>query len=476
MRLKKITLNNFRCFESFEVTLHPRLTVFVGENGAGKTAILDGIATALTPVLNYLSSANQRLTGRGIADSDFRVEPAKGRSGKERWKLADFAQVIAETDDGLKWDYWRPSGAKGQEPKAKYGLSELKARLQAISGSYDSSSPALTPVFAYFGAKRGYIEVPERLRESKENYAYPTSALIGALDSLSDFKELLKWFDREEADELRANKGLASDDYVPSLALDAVRETIKTLLDGAYQNPSFNRDHKFVVEPSDGGAPLMVTQLSQGYQSMLALGVDFARRLVLANGHMDYGNLNSVAVALEELKTLGWPDDNTESLPVVPPLIAPAIMLVDEIDLHLHPSWQQRVLDDLMRAFPSTQFIVTTHSPQVISTVRQENIRVFSTDTDGKIVATEPLANPYGQPSGDVLQSVMLVNPQPPVDEKNDLDRLTNLVDQGYYESDEAKDLFRRLEQALGSGHSQLLRLQRSVSRQIFLAQRGSEA
>lgn len=476
MRLKKITLNNFRCFESFEVTLHPRLTVFVGENGAGKTAILDGIATGLTPVLNYLSSANQRLTGRGIADADFRVESTKGRAGKERWRLAEFAQVAVETVDGLMWDYWRPSGSGGQEPNVKYGLTGLKNRLQTLSESYKSSAPALTPVFAYFGARRGYIEVPERLRESKENYEYPTSALIGALDSLSDFKELLKWFDREEAAELRANKGVVGDEYVPSPALDAVRDTIETLLGGAYQNPSFNREHKFVVEPTDGSAPLLVAQLSQGYQSMLALGVDFARRLALANGHMDYGDQNSVAIALEELMTIGWPADVTDNLPVAAPLIAPAIMLVDEIDLHLHPSWQQRVLSDLMRAFPSTQFIVTTHSPQVISTVKRENIRVFSKDADGKIVATEPLANPYGQPSGDVLQSVMLVNPQPPIDEKTDLDRLTNLVDQGHFESDEAIDLFRRLNQSIGPGHPQLLRLQRSISRQTFLAQRGGEA
>jgi predicted ATP-binding protein involved in virulence len=206
---------------------------------------------------------------------------------------------------------------------------------------------------------------------------------------------------------------------------------------------------------------------------MLALGVDFARRLVLANGHMDYGDENSVAIAMEELTALGWPGDVTDNLPTSAPLIAPAIMLVDEIDLHLHPSWQQRVLSDLMRAFPSTQFIVTTHSPQVISTVKRENIRVFSKGTDGRTVATEPLANPYGQPSGDVLQSVMLVNPQPPVDEKSDLDRLTNLVDQGHYASDEAQDLFRRLTQALGPGHPQLLRLQRSANRQTFLTQRG---
>lgn len=74
MRLKKVTLKNFRCFENLELDLHPRLTVIVGKNGGGKTAILDGLALGLSPVLRYLSSANQRLTGVGIKDTDFRIE------------------------------------------------------------------------------------------------------------------------------------------------------------------------------------------------------------------------------------------------------------------------------------------------------------------------------------------------------------------------------------------------------------------
>ena len=61
MRLKKVALKNFRCFDTLELELHPRLTVIVGENGAGKTAILDAIASALSPVVTQLSSANQRL-------------------------------------------------------------------------------------------------------------------------------------------------------------------------------------------------------------------------------------------------------------------------------------------------------------------------------------------------------------------------------------------------------------------------------
>ena len=87
MYLKRITLKNFRCFESIDIDLHPQLTVLVGVNGAGKTAILDGIAAGLSPVLRYLSSANQRLSaaGAGIRDTDFRLVPSGKKSGRERW-------------------------------------------------------------------------------------------------------------------------------------------------------------------------------------------------------------------------------------------------------------------------------------------------------------------------------------------------------------------------------------------------------
>ena len=144
-------------------------------------------------------------------------------------------------------------------------------------------------------------------------------------------------------------------------------------------------------------------------------------------------------------------------------------MLIDEVDLHLHPSWQQRVLRDLMRAFPNTQFIVTTHSPQVLSTVRRENIRVLGPDSSGNLIATEPLARTYGEPSGDVMQSVMLVDPQPPVAEKADLQRLTEWVDQGRYQDEAAVRLLSQLTQALGEQHPQLQRLRRSIQRQEAL-------
>ncbi|OCX69003.1 hypothetical protein A6M27_14520 [Acidithiobacillus thiooxidans] len=186
---------------------------------------------------------------------------------------------------------------------------------------------------------------------------------------------------------------------------------------------------------------LEVGQLSDGIRNVIAMVGDIAFRAVQLNAHLG---------ARAALETSG-------------------IALIDEVDMHLHPSWQQVILKGLREAFPRIQFIVTTHSPQVLSTVRRENIRVLAPNVDGMITANLPLAMTYGEPSGDVLHSVMTVDPQPPVLEKPDLQRLTELVDQGAYASKEAQILMQTLTEALGAQHPQLQRLQRNIQRQSRL-------
>ena len=149
---------------------------------------------------------------------------------------------------------------------------------------------------------------------------------------------------------------------------------------------------------------------------MLALAADLAWRMAQGNPHLD------------------------------DPLASEAIVLIDEIELHLHPSWQQRVLPDLARTFPNTQFIVSTHSPQVLTSVRPEHI-VSLRREDGRIVAGQAAAATFGAEAGDVLFTVMGVNERPGGNEF--VGRLTNymdLVGDGRGESEEALSLRRELE------------------------------
>jgi predicted ATP-binding protein involved in virulence len=398
MHLKKITIQNFRCFEHLELELHPRLNVLVAENGGGKTAILDAIAIGLSPILDKLSTATQRLKGIKFADTDFTLVPYS-YDGEQRWQSAKNVKIDIETTEDIHWDISQSSTSKGN--KNNKALSDYTERLlENVTHSQTPIQSALVPVFAYYGTRRGNNEIPKRIHETKRDYTFRLSALANALSASGEFDELLKWFDRERIKELE--KRMEQKSFEATLpTLDLVRKTLFALLADAYTNPHFNEDHKFSIDRKDGRGELQISQLSQGYQSILSLGMDFARRLAIANEH-----LNSVGTDFDwsPLKKIveQYHPDGLPGHPPLGPAWAPAVMLIDEIDLHLHPSWQQRVLGDLMRAFPNTQFIVTTHSPQIIREVRPEHIILLNKDGTW----THP-AQTVGLSSNQVLKRIM---------------------------------------------------------------------
>ena len=161
---------------------------------------------------------------------------------------------------------------------------------------------------------------------------------------------------------------------------------------------------------------LALNQLSGGYRIVLALAADLARRMAQGNPHLN------------------------------DPLQSEAVVLIDEIELHLHPAWQQRILSDLMRTFPKAQFIVSTHSPQVLTTVEPQRIVELYRDNDN-IVAEPPPAATYGAEAGDVLAAVMHVSERPPKNAFTEaLDQYRRLVSEGQGETTEALKLRRELE------------------------------
>ena len=225
------------------------------------------------------------------------------------------------------------------------------------------------------------------------------AALVDALSARFNFRHFFEWFKAKEDEELR---GQRYNSTAASRELQAVRTAIKSMIPVASQPRIEFGPLRFVVSiRSDSGIPenLTLDQIGGGYRVMLALVADLARRMAQGNPHRD------------------------------DPCACEAIVLIDEIDLHLHPAWQQRVLDDLLRTFPNTQFVVSTHSPQVLTSVKPERIVELSRE-DGTVVARHPeAAATYGAEAGDVLSTVMGVRTRP---ENNDfvrrLDRYVSLI------------------------------------------------
>lgn len=330
----------------------------------------------------------------------------------------------------------------------KQGLKQIDEFTLNLVQAEAEGAIYFLPVMAYYGTNRAIRGEVQRRRGFKKQFARFES-LAGALEPDSRFRAAFEWFNAMEDLERREKESRRDFDFrLPEL--DLVRDAIIRMLPVGFSNPRTEiRPLRFVIDrqmPDGVNRTLRISQLSDGYRVVLGLVMDLARRMAQANSRMAVNGIQ-----------------------IMNPLDLPAIALIDEVDLHLHPSWQQHIMTDLTRTFPGTQFIVTTHSPQVLSTVKRENIRVIGPNASGKIIAAPPLAMTYGEPSGDVLHSVMMVDPQPPVSEKADLQRLTGWVDQGNYQSAEATQLMRGLIAALGEQHPQLQRLQRSIQRQEAL-------
>lgn len=456
MKLERLHLKNFRCFDDLIIEFDPRLTVIVGQNGAGKTAILDAIAIGFGRYLSKLPG----ITGRGTKETDIRVTRGERRSP---YMMLGWEALKADGEP-LRWS----SGKKGnssvnlsvastlllnsltdtQLTLIKIKMKEVdKFTLGLVDDDLEQRDYVL-PVIAYYGTNRAIWEEVKRRRGFKKNFTR-FDALAGALEPDSRFRAAFEWFNAMEDVERREREKRRDFDFL-LFELEVVRKAIVRMLGEAFSKPRTEiRPLRFVIDwqgPDGKTRTLRLSQLSDGYRVILGLTMDFARRMAQANGKPVNNNLT--------------PEN---------PLDLPAIALIDEVDLHLHPSWQQRVLSDLMNTFTNTQFIVTTHSPQVLSTVKRENILVLAPNINGQLSADVPLAMTYGEPSGDVMHSVMMVDPLPPVKERADLNRLTELVDQGQYEAQEAKQLMIKLEKLLGRHNSQLQRLQRSIKRQQIL-------
>ena len=448
MKLERIHLYNFRCFDDLTVDFGKRLTVIIADNGAGKTALLDAIAIGFGRYLTKLPG----ISGRATKDTDLRVAAGELRESfmMLSWEARTRDDKLIVWTGGRKRDSAVSAAtiknqlSEEQLARLSRGLKEIDDFTLSLVQSETDQQAYFLPVIAYYGTNRAIREEVQRRRGFKKNFSR-FDALSGSLEPDSRFRAAFEWFNAMEDLERREREKRRDFDYRHP-ELQTVRSAIVRLLPVGFSNPRTEvRPLRFVIDrlmPDGCTRTLRISQLSDGYRVVLGLTMDLARRMAQANSQV-------IANGMQ----------------IMNPLDLPAIALIDEVDLHLHPSWQQRVLTDLMQTFRNTQFIVTTHSPQVLSTVKRENIRVIGPDSSGKVIAAPPLAMTYGEPSGDVLHSVMMVDPQPPVSERADLQRLTEWVDQGNYDSDQAKQLMQSLIATLGEQHPQLQRLQRSIQR-----------
>ncbi|EOG7731106.1 retron Ec78 anti-phage system effector ATPase PtuA [Vibrio cholerae] len=465
LRLASLKLIGYRGFESLDITFSQKsnITVLVGNNGSGKSSILDAIQKSLTHFVSRLSTRSYNgdqldeldisngatfvtvIPEFKVAETSFSFELSQSRPMIEPRKKSKFTELneignlyrlantekkelslpllasytverandvttkdIEESDEILSSQIWDKSKAYS---KSLTGKADFKLFFRWFKEQVESENDEVSD-----------IKVIKAQIESKESEI--NSSLMKAILSNPETAEtgeiLIKQY-KDQINELQEQLNEKSN--VGNKSLDSVRNAIYKFLPG-FSDLKLKRAPLDMVVKKDG-QEFSVLQLSQGEKSVLALIADIARRLTMLNPSL------------------------------ANPLEGSGLVLIDEVDLHLHPSWQQKIMQRLESTFPNLQFIVTTHSPQVCHTLDSDNIWLLK---DGKKFNAPKGVR--GAVSSWVLKNLFYVEERPPEDEITKLfNKYKELVYADKYDSEEALNARKVLIDNFGKDYDEIVEL-----------------
>jgi predicted ATP-binding protein involved in virulence len=434
MRIEELHLKNFCSFQELDINFPAsNLAVFIGNNGAGKTSILK----SMTLLLSWLIARIEREKGSGSPIADLDILNGT-HSAEIKIKLKNNSELF-------EWSLAKT--ASGNKKLFDSKLSDTFKLADIYRTQFTENDNASFPLIIYYPVERSVLDVPLKIR-TKHNF----SQLDGYDNALSqgvDFRRFFEWFrDREDIEnenqrniDISELMTIAIDDIhakfkdITSIEQEILQKEFHENLDKRYGEflnknsdtqlksvsntirnfmPDFEKLRierkprlRMLINKKGEEKPLNVLQLSQGEKSLMALVGDIARRLAMMNPTLEN------------------------------PLHGTGIVLIDEIEMHLHPRWQRSVITNLQNTFPNCQFIITTHSPQVLSLVHRDDIFILK---DNKI--HKPSSNPIGRDSNDILDEIMEVTKRPEEIQKLS-DKYFSLINKNLF--DEAQEIRNQL-------------------------------
>ena len=418
MKIKEIKIKNFRCYENVKIKLNPDYTVLIGINGAGKSTILDAISIALG---GYISTFDGMGT-YGIDKSDSHYKMYEIGSSIEREHQFP-VKIYAECEIDKKQISWR-RGLNGEKGRTtSIGAKEIIRYASEIQTEIKmGNKDVILPVIAYYGTGRLWMQKKDRnLKKIQESFSR-LKGYVDCIESASNEKMMLKWFEKMTYLELQEGKRIPELSVVKNVLSQsymAIDETIKT---AEFNFKVRSGELEVAIRRENGiveNLPLRI--LSDGIKSTLSMIADIAYRMAILNPQL----LDDI---LEETS---------------------GVVLIDEIDMHLHPSWQKKIISVLKKIFPKVQFVFTTHSPSILSNVSNKNVLILDN------FEIYPLENmTYGKDIEAILREVMRVQVRP----KEVIDKLklfNDLLDENNLL--EAKKILKELEEILGKDDSEVV-------------------
>lgn len=444
MKLTKLTLANFRGFDQIDLDFADDVTVIAGVNGVGKSGVLKALTSALSLALPKFTVSRE--SPLGFNDTDVQSgKPGLSMSvtlGLDTATVivditraaplaADKAGTLIKRRDDLRF-------ATRETKKGSKEEQEINDEIRLIELQLDQASDiagvrilpdddanignelvarligdSKQPLAVFYTTSRFLSRLPPTLPKTKKIDA--ATAYDKALNQLEvSLNDFANWYRIVGSAEATATKDRLFQQLEQAITTFLPEVRNLQLHDG--------RPPRFSVTKS--GKPLFLEQLSDGERGLLALVFDLTRRLAIANPDSD----NPIAEGV-------------------------ALVLIDELELHLHPKWQRDVLQRLRDIFKACQFVVTTHSPLVLGEVPARCVR-FLEFVDGKVGVTVP-TEAYGMDANRILQEFMGA----PVRNRQvdgELKILFELIDQEQF--NKARAAIADLERKLGEDEPELTR------------------
>lgn len=336
MFFKEVQIQNYKAIKDMRLEFSPGINLLIGDNGVGKTSVLDALSVALGGFLTGVTGVSVS----GIQQSDVRIET---NPGMIKYMTPTVIECTAEIG-GRSFNWARTRDGESSEYRTKISNREIANYAAKLT----NDATSILPLIGYMStmrvsrSKRGdYGSASKKLNDRRCGY-------IGCLDSALDIKGIKEWCLNMEIEAFHQEK--------PIPEYESFKEVVSEVMQkmNALENPPsivYSKPFKDIAY-SEGENTLPISYLSAGYQSLLWMTMDFAYRLALLNpGQSDCHQ-------------------------------ATGIILIDELDMHLHPKWQWNALCALEEVFPKVQFIIATHSPIIISSCKG---RLISLDSEQNV-------------------------------------------------------------------------------------------
>lgn len=369
MRLDQLHIQNFRCYEDATFDFQPGFNLVVGVNGSGKTSLLQAVATSLYNFSIAMGNAEANITEQDVRftvqqfDERYRFEhvyPLKIFGKGSAFSLDNWEVSKARKDHGQSYNHFVYTTVSSQ-------LDNLDSKVQVD-----------LPIIAFYRANRRWASSNVSAEFAATQKSSRLDAYANWFDAASNLTDFESWFIGKTLERLqRMSRSDAKNSFDDELHW--VNLALKFVLPDS-KGIEYDLGLRTLLVQLDKNTTLPFASLSDGQRGLFALIADIARRMCLVNPHMGNKVLENTA----------------------------GIIIIDELDIHLHPGWQRSIVSTLKKAFPKIQFIAASHSPQIIGSLKPDEIMLLNNGD-----AAHPRVS-YGLDSSRVLEEIMGVSEREP--------------------------------------------------------------